>query len=298
MAIKNKISRASKVLNYLLVLLLASVIILGLNSNVWAANPTSGSTGVQAQIPSNPPTVAATITFPSNNQTITTLPLKVGGTCSGDVLVKVFSNGVFVGSTQCVNGTYSMSIDLFTGKNDIVARVYDALNQAGPDSKTTTVTFTPTGFNTSGPRVSLTSDYAKRGANPNEDLTWPIILSGGTAPYAVSIDWGDGTTELVSRSSVGEIDLSHKYEKPGVYTVIIKVTDANGNSAFLQLVAVANGALAQDNQTSSDAAANTRVVILWWPILVAAALVIFSFWLGARSKLESLRKQAEKRVNY
>jgi hypothetical protein len=269
------------------------------NVNVSALdNPQKKSVGMEGTVKGDPPKNAARITFPGNGQSFSTLPVKVGGTCDGNLLIKLFKNGIFAGSAQCSNGTFSIEADLFNGTNELIARVYDALDQAGPDSNTVTVTFTPTGFNNSGPRVSLNSDYAKRGANPGDTLTWPIILSGGVGPYAISVDWGDGTVELISKSSTGEVDISHKYAKPGVYTVIIKVTDANGESSFLQLVAVANGALAQDSQEAKTEAATTKTVVLWWPTIAAFALVILSFWLGSMSKLISLRKQAEKRVNY
>ncbi len=261
-------------------------------------NPQAGSTGLQAKIPADPPTVGARITFPGDGQVFSTLPVKVGGTCAGDVLVKLFKNGVFSGSGQCINGVFSITTDLFSGKNELTAKVYDALDQTGPDSNKVTVSFTPTGFNNNAPRVSLTSDYAKRGANPGDNLVWPIILSGGTGPYAISIDWGDGTVELISRAFPGQLDISHKYSKPGVYAVVIKVTDANGESSFLQLVAVANGALAQDNQIITKSAPTTKTVILWWPLVAAFLLVILSYWLGSKSRLRSLRKQAEKRINY
>lgn len=281
-------------------ILMLALSLISVYRNAYAAptDPQSGSTGLQAEIPANPPTVGAQITFPGNGLNFTTLPVKIGGTCSGNVLVKLFKNGVFAGSAQCTNGVFSASIDLFAGKNELTARVYDALDQTGPDSNVVTVTFTPTGFNTSGPRVSLTSDYAKRGANPGDILTWPIILSGGVGPYAISVDWGDGNVELISKSATGEVDINHKYDKSGVYTVIIKVTDANGESAFIQLVAVANGALAQDNQVTKSAAPATRNVVLWWPLMVSFGLIIFSFFLGSRSRLYTLRKQAEKRINY
>ncbi len=302
MAYKNKridIVRFSIIICISVFMLALSVLSVYRNAFAAPTDPQSGSTGLQAQIPADPPKVGAQITFPSNGQSFTTLPVKVGGTCVGNVLVKLFKNGIFAGSAQCTNGVFSASIDLFSGKNELTARVYDALDQTGPDSNIIIVTFTPAGFNTSGPRVSLTSDYAKRGANPGDTLTWPIILSGGTGPYAISVDWGDGAAELISRGATGEVDINHKYARPGVYTVIIKVTDANGVSSFLQLVAVANGALAQDNKgTGTTTDANTKTVVLWWPVLVAAALVVISFWLGSKSRIYTLRKQAEKRVNY
>ncbi len=258
--------------------------------------PASQSSGLQAVIPADPPSVAPTVTTPQNGQTVTAIPITVSGLCSGDVLVKVFSNGVFVGSAQCLNGSYSLSVDLFSGENNIVVRIYDALDQQGPDSNTVKVTYNQTGFNASGPRVSLTSFFAKRGANPNEELEWPFSISGGTAPFAVSVNWGDGTTDLVSRSAGGLFTVKHTYTSAGTYTVVVKVTDANGNTAFLQVVAVANGAV--QNNTADVTKATVRQVVLWWPLAVSALMTIVAFWLGRRDQLTTLRRQAEKRVRY
>ncbi len=94
----------------------------------------SGSIGIQGTISTAPPTRGATIAVPSNGAVFTTTPITVSGLCPSSVLVKLFANNVFVGSTFCVNGSYSLQIDLFSGQNDLVARVYDALDQTGPDS--------------------------------------------------------------------------------------------------------------------------------------------------------------------
>ena len=263
-----------------------------------SSNPTqNNSVGLEGTVKSDPPTTAPTITVPGSGQSFNNLPVNVGGLCKADLLVKLFKNGVFAGSAQCSGGAYTISTDLFNGANELTARQYDALDQASPPSNTVNVTFTQTGFNTNGPRISLTSNYARRGANPNDTLTWPIILSGGSGPYAISVDWGDGITELVSRSQAGEFTINHKYASPGVYTILIKGTDSTGDSAFLQLVAVGNGALVQDDQ-GDGANTTVRTIIIWWPLIVAAFLVLLSFWLGRRHQLVSLRKQAEKRVNY
>jgi hypothetical protein len=277
--------------------LIASVTISAPQIASSLVNPNSQSTGFQAKIPADPPTRAASITVPGNGQSVTALPIKVGGLCTTDLLVKLFKNGVFAGSTQCINGAYSINIDLFNGKNDLVARVYDALDQTGPDSGVVSVNFTEGGFNTSAPRIIITSDYAKRGVDPGDSLKWPLVLSGGTAPYAASVDWGDGNTELISRPTPGAFDITHKYSSPGVYTIIVKITDTDGQSAFLQLVGVANGALTQDNQKTSGTVV-TRTKIVWWPLAVGGVLVFVSFWLGGKFMLVNLRKQAEKRIQY
>jgi hypothetical protein len=258
-------------------------------------NPQSGSVGLEGSVPGNPPTQAATIAIPGNGQVFTATPITVSGLCKTGLLIKIFSNNVFVGSTQCVNGSYSLKVDLFSGRNDLVARVYDALDQAGPDSNTVSVTFNDAQFAQFGSHVSLSSNYARIGASPGTPLVWPLILSGGTGPYALSIDWGDGSgPQLQSVSFPGIINVSHTYSQAGVYVIVVRVTDANGTSAYLQLVGVANGKISgglTPNTTSSQNGKTTT--ILWQPMLAAIPLLIIAFWLGRRHELFTLRRTIE-----
>lgn len=286
----------------LVVLLAISQQIAGTNAQVSppAENPQSGSTGLQGTISAPPPTQGATISLPRDGQSFTTLPVTVSGICPKGLLVKLFKNNVFAGSQQCDNGSFSISIDLFTGTNELVARVYDALDQAGPDSNKVTVSFNDNKQG-AGSRVTLTSNYAKRGANPGQTLTWPIILSGGTGPYAVSVDWGDGKApDLKSLQSPGTFNIEHVYDSPGIYNLVIKATDKNGISAFLQLVAIANGALSQDNSGTSSAdkdnssAAAPKTRLVWQPAALAIPFVISTFWLGKRYELKMLKRKIEK----
>lgn len=263
-------------------------------------NPSSGSIGVTGTLPSAPPTRGATIATPRGGQNFTTVPVTVSGLCPTDLLVKIFDNNVFMGSVMCAGGSYSIQIDLFSGRNDLVARVYDALDQAGPDSNVVTVTFDDTQFNTGGGQLLvLTSDYARRGANPGATLVWPIILSGGTGPYAISIDWGDNKPQdLIVQQFAGVIDLKHVYDTAGIYTIVIKATDKNGVTAYLQLIGVANGAItsASTNDTNKNEIV-TIVKVLWLPALLMVPLIMIAFWLGRRFELASLRKHLE-RSNY
>jgi hypothetical protein len=254
----------------------------------------SGSVGLSGKIPSPPPKTGATIAVPGSGQTFTNIPITVSGLCPSGLLVKIFSNNVFVGAVQCKNGSYSIKIDLFSGRNDLVARVYDALNQAGPDSNVVRVTFNDAQYIKFGTHVSLTSNYAKRGANPGDTLTWPIILSGGSGPYAISVDWGDGTSpELISQSFPGNITLHHVYDSAGIYNITVRATDANGTTAFLQLVGVGNGPAAQTNNSANKKEQVTKTVVLWWPALVLIPLIGAAFWLGGRHELFTLRKNLE-----
>lgn len=277
--------------------LVAAMLILGgtvAAQSSGSQNPQSGSTGLQGRISAPPPTQGATISVPSNGQSFTTLPITVSGLCPGDVLVKLFKNNVFAGATQCKNGSYSLVIDLFNGRNELIARVYDALDQAGPDSNMVAVTYSDSRPG-SPSRVSLTSNFAKRGANPGQVLTWPITLSGGEGPYAISVDWGDGkAADLISRTFAGNFDIQHVYDNPGIYNIIVKATDKNGSVAFLQLVGVGNGALKQDTgntDSSGTIATKTNTIILWQPAAILIPLILFTFWLGKKHEFSVLRKK-------
>lgn len=281
-----------------IVAVVAALLSLLMPTTIFAAQE-QGSVGMEGRISAPPPTQAATISIPRAGQTFNTLPVTVSGICPNGLLVKLFKNNVFGGSTQCNNGSFSLVIDLFDGQNELVARVYDALDQAGPDSNIVPVTFNNE-KPTFGGRVSLSSAIAKKGANPGQKLVWPISVSDGEAPYAISVDWGDGKTpDLLSRQFAGTFDIEHVYDNPGVYNIIIKATDKNGGIAYLQLVGVANGALSQENQADDkegedNAAAATKQQILWWPAALFIPFLATTFWLGSKHRLHVLKKKIER----
>lgn len=254
-----------------------------------ADNPQQGSLGLQAAVKGKPPATAAIITVPGNGQVFTNTPITVAGICTSGLLVEIYKNNVFAGSVVCVNNSFTLQVDLFDGKNDLIARVYDSLNQAGPDSNTVSVTYN-TSKPTVGPRITITTAYAKRGAIPGTTLTYPITISGGIGPYAVSVDWGDKTSsDLMSKPFPGDITLEHIYKQSGIYNILIKVTDANGNAAFLQVVGIGNGPIQQSDQAAGTNTTVSKTKVVWWPLLIALALIITSFWLGRRHQIEQIR---------
>ncbi len=258
-------------------------------------NPKQGSAGLQGTVPTPPPDTAATIVTPKSGANFDRNPISVNGLCTTDLLVKMFSNNVFVGSALCISGSYSVQIDLFEGRNDLVARIFDALDQPGPDSNIVTVNYHNEQFSGSGIQLlTLSSIYARRGANPGAELTWPITITGGTPPYAISVDWGDGKpVSLQSEQFAGNITVKHTYDTAGTYVVIVKASDKNGQSAFLQLVGQANGAVTQGNQEQDNGLVATSTAVIWIPAAISIPLIISTFWLGRRYQLTVLRKQLE-----
>lgn len=260
--------------------------------------PEGSAYGLVATKKQAPPASAPTISTPGNGANFSTSPITVSGVCQTGLLVQVYNNGVFVGSAECRNGSYSLQVSLFSGQNDITAIQYDELDQGSPVSNTVTVMFNNATAGTAfASPMTLTSNYGRRAANPNAELTWPLVLSGGLGPYAFSIDWGDGTEpELKSQALAGVVDIKHSYKQAGLYRVTVKVTDSNGQTAFLQLIAVANGqptapAAATDNKQEGGQA---PAQVLWIPTVISLVLLIPTYWLGRRSMMVSLRRKLEK----
>lgn len=289
--------------------LIAGIISLNLIAPAYAAAPVitpipnpppgAGSYGLEATKLQPPPTDGATISTPGSGASYTTSPITVAGICPKGLLVQVYDNGVLVGAIDCAGGSFSLQVSLFSGQNDLTAIVYDDLNQAGPTSNTVTVTYNNASFSAFGQLITLTSNYARRAANPGSTLTWPLILSGGTGPYAFSIDWGDSSTpDLKSQAFSGEVDISHVYKQAGLYHVTVKVTDANGVSAFLQLVAIANGSATSASGSTSGGTSSTTgstiTKVIWLPAIITLILLFPAYWLGRRSELVSLHKQLKR----
>lgn len=256
-------------------------------------DPAPGGYGLQVTKTQAAPTEGATITVPGNGANFTESPITVQGICPDGLLIQVYNNNVMVGAVVCESGSFSLQVSLFSGLNELKVIVFDDVDQAGPESNTVTVTYTDSNITAFGQLITLTSAYGRRSAAAGTQLGWPIQLSGGNGPYAFSIDWGDGTEpELMSQAVAGAFNIGHVYKNAGIYQINIRVSDVNGVSAFLQLIAVASGIPAQANETDDgDTVNQQRVEILWIPAAIALILLFPTFWLGRRSQLVSLRNR-------
>lgn len=256
----------------------------------------SGAIGIQGEISSSPPSKGATIAIPSNGTSFSSVPIIISGTCPSNLLIKVFSNNIFIGSAVCTSGSYSVQASLFSGQNILTAIDYDALNQAGPTSNSVTITYNNAQFTQFGTQLTLSSIYGELGANPGSQLTWPLIVNGGVSPYAISVDWGDGTSsELISLPSEGSFNINHTYQVSGIYRVIVKATDKNGEIALLQLVGQADGAITHNsskNNTPSTTVTKTRLNL--WPNVVVLPLILIAFWGGKQYYARKFRLEQQK----
>ncbi|HVQ43385.1 MAG TPA: hypothetical protein VMT30_00240 [Candidatus Saccharimonadia bacterium] len=257
----------------------------------------SASYGVTAVVPGPRPAKPAVITSPSSGQTFGTNPVTVEGTCPDKALIKVFTNGILVGSVICdASGHFKVPVDLVVGRNDLTALPYNTLDQEGPTSPTVTVTLNqpPGGYGFSTELI-LQSVNFYRGSEPGAEITWPVEIVGGQAPYAVSVDWGDGTSDLITRLAPGPFTVKHTYRKVGTgylgsFPLIIRATDAVGHTAYLQLTTIVNAATAGAGNKAATVPVATNLLIIW-PLWIVLLLMIVSFWLGERREKRIMEKR-------
>jgi hypothetical protein len=273
------------------------IFLASLTWGTYAATGGNGQYNVTGVVPGPRPDKPAVITSPSNGQSFSTNPINVEGTCPAKALIKIFTNGILIGSVICdASGHFKLPADLVIGRNDLTALPYNTLDQEGPTSPTVTVTLNqPPGGPGFSTELLLQSVNYYRGTEPGTEIVWPIEIVGGQAPYAVSVDWGDGTSDLITRLAPGPFTVKHTYKKTGTgylgsFPLIIRATDAVGHAAYLQLTTLVNaptGATTQGNQQPLN-----RLLVIW-PLWIVLLLMIISFWLGERREKHVMQKQLE-----
>ncbi len=309
----------------------------------WTHVVTADSYQVHASVPGPAPTQAAVIDTPAANAHFNDKPIIVSGSCpiaaSGDY-VSIYRNTFYSGTAICdASGHYQLSIDLFSGANQLVARGYNFTDVAGPDSAPVTVYYDPPaapiipdeaatttttnskpaaqGFSINAAPVSgssattvrplsISTDFTIRGYYVGQQSVWQLDLQGGTAPYALAIDWGDGSNGIVSRGSAGPARLTHTYEKAGgyqgSYNVKFTATDAAGDQTFLQLLVVVNSrqpsTVGRTSQTGGGAGFSSGVLHTLghyiWPGYGMVLLMLSSFWLGERREFHMLKPRPKR----
>lgn len=264
--------------------------------------PDAESNSLTGVMPGEPPQAPAVIQQPLDLGRFTTSPITVRGTCPAGVIVQVYKNDIFAGSTVCTaNGTFTMEIDLLIGENVLTAKVYDALNQEGPVSETTLVYYDAlppqstslAPLNFGGEQMILNTNTVFRGIFPGKELSVPINIVGGRAPYAVNVFWGDSTNDVLVRNDSSTFTLKHTYERAGTYQLNIQATDADGRVAFLSVAVIVNGTdsagiVAAGTNTSSS---GLGIVYALWPAYVAIVAIVGGFWLGEVREKNVLKKR-------
>lgn len=321
-----------------MLLLCVGVLLSGVTRATFALTVTdSGSYSVTASYPGPPPASAATISSPTEGNRFTAVPITVNGSCPLNTYVTLLRNSFSSGVALCdATGQYSLKTDLFKGSNALQAQVYSQTDVPGPISSTVNVIYdpsvitgpsapqpaggstpvsngpnaTPPSGSTSGSApvmtdpLTLKTQFKYLAHTPGQSVIYQFAVEGGTSPYAVVVDWGDGTQKIVTVSESGAFSLSHSYERKGgykgSYRITVTAADAAGNQTILQLMALVNdlpGSALNSTKptpptlTSVDSLAQRIQSLLKyiWPTFGFTVLMLASFWLGEMRELKLLR---------
>jgi hypothetical protein len=311
----------------------------------WTRTVTAnqGSYTVNASVPGPPPSIPATIDSPADGSQFTSAPITVNGTCPLNTYVGLTRNSFSSGVALCdATGHYQIVTDLFKGLNQLVAYDYSFTDAQGPASNLITVDYTPptppvnlgsggssgngggstskTLYNPSSPASAslpepllLKSNFTFLGYYIGQPASWQINIEGGTAPYAIDAEWGDGQQHLYSQPAAGTISLQHIYAHGGgyhgSYVVKITATDAAGNQTYLQLLAIISP---QPKSVTTSGGGSTgggginlfggtnfsHLIGYAWSGYGIVLLMLLSFWLGERRELRYVLLAKPKRPHH
>ncbi len=284
-------------------LLLISTVLLGAYSESIRAAESQLSLTVLGP----PPATAPTIDDPTGGLRFSVSTTTVRGQCISGLIVEVYRNTTFAGSTFCdISGHYNLLISLVAGQNDLTARNVDGLLQTSPDSNLVSVFYdppppTPIPSTTPTPILPTTlprnplplitpkpsstplaplaiesKQHSYQGIDVGSSIDFAATVRGGKSPYKVVIDWGDGRkTDLATADGV--VNMNHKYDKSGINRLVIRASDALGNVAVMTLVVIVNGVAPVTSGISGEGGG---LLLIAWPLFGFLGLILLSFWLG------------------
>jgi hypothetical protein len=194
---------------------------------------------VYARIPAPIPVDAPVITDPASDRTVSKATLIVRGTCpviTPQLVIAILDNGVEAGSTPCdANNNFAISITLQPGQNTLIARSFTITGDSGPDSNSVTVTYTPPipppALGSSGNNVSpldMTIDESFMIFSREKNVLWLGSIIGGSGPYHLRINWGDGSQNTYLFQVNGQHTATHHYRVLRPYDTTFYLTDSSG----------------------------------------------------------------------
>ncbi len=304
---------------------------------------------VSAIVPAPALTQPAVIMYPSDQSHFSSSSLIVTGTCPDNSYVKLSDNSIFVGVANCDQNSFSITIDLSASLNQLVAQDYNLTDMPGPSSNPVNVYYdvpssptvpslptTPTTSPTQSPTSTKTSSSSTHSSSPSTTVSTPFFITssyhyqvymvgqtinlsltigGGSAPYGVTVLWGDGNVLTAVRGASGTFTVSHSYSSSGPSNtdevIQVEAIDSKGTTAHLQTMVILRAQALPIGATSASGPTNpifrffdTIRKWLWliWPAYIIVTLNVISFWFGEHElyrrlklKQKSLRPSSARR---
>jgi hypothetical protein len=263
-----------------------------------AASSFSIGATVKAAVPATPPLISS----PADGSTVASDSQLVAGSCpiiTPQVVVTVLLDDTFAGSAVCdADNDFSLPLRLAPGAHTIVAASLTITGDAGPATPATRVTYTPGGTQATGSVTSQPNGVAS-GENPlyissdtqmmylgdDKTATWSGTITGGTAPYQVVLDWGDGKHQTLDQAA-GLASLAHTYATLASRNMSVSVIDTKNVALHMQyatasFATTAAPATAAPATTTPGSGSSTSIFGLYGLYLTAVA-VFGIVWVEAK----------------
>jgi len=257
------------------------------------------------------PSVAAVIAAPSNGASLTASPTSVAGSCpvvSPQVIVGVDVDGTRAGSSICDdNNDFAVPVTLSPGPHNLIARTYTITGGNGPDSGPLPITYSPTKplalsrrsvitlasavkatpkptTASSAPVITATADAPFSYLGASKAITWSGNISGGSAPYHVLADWGDGSQDDFSVPA-GRQALAHSYPTVQSHNLTLYIMDATGDSLTKQFAVAAYSTLAGHSSplaSTTGSSHRSSTVIGLYGLFITILAISAIFWIESK----------------
>ncbi|HSX29822.1 MAG TPA: PKD domain-containing protein [Candidatus Saccharimonadales bacterium] len=128
----------------------------------------------------------------------------------------------------------------------------------------------------------ITGEYLYTVKLTNQSFAFSLGITGGTAPYHLTVDWGDGDETGLTQGEANGFKIAHAYKKAGTYVVVVRGSDSDKQTALLQLSAVVKGTtpVAVAGGISGILTGIRQWLWVIWPVYILVVLMVLSFWIG------------------
>lgn len=229
--------------------------------------------GVYATVQAPVPTTSAVITTPDSGSTVQSRDTLVAGTCpiiTPQVTVVLMVDGKLAGSAMCDgSNNFAMPVVLEAGAHTLVAQTYTTTQGQGPDSAPVQVTYRPAKAalaQTAAPILAPAASFTV--LETDRTAAWEGTVTGGTAPYQMLIDWGDGKRNSYTITADSQ-HFTHHYGALRSYNARIAARDTTGQSVQQQYAVTSYASLANAPVAAAASTANPA------PTLVAGLYGLF-----------------------
>lgn len=168
------------------------------------------------------------ITHPTNGSTVEGPELSVRGTAQPGTRIELYNGSQLIGSTFAnSSGEWEIIITLSEPSYSIRARACRLLICSDFSQS---VNFFWQSFGGLGEGLSIRLEQYWFLIAKGHSITHNLHISGGTPPYNIAIDWGDGSTYTLNGKDL-LLTFSDTYTKAGKFVGTVIVTDKEGRQA-------------------------------------------------------------------